>query len=95
MIVVFRPEAEDDVLEARYFYESRQSGLGREFSLALESLLTRIAENPFVFPTVYSETKRAVFSKFPYAPYFRVSGSVVVVLAIHGRQHPARWQIRS
>jgi plasmid stabilization system protein ParE len=92
--VVFRPEAEDDVLEARAWYESRRLGLGQEFALAIETLIDRIAANPTVFPVVQSETRRAVLSRFPYAIYFRSSDEAIVVLAIHGRQHPSRWQTR-
>jgi hypothetical protein len=36
-----------------------------------------------------------VLMRFPYAIYFRVSDEAVVVLAVHGRQDPARWQARS
>jgi hypothetical protein len=27
--------------------------------------------------------------------YFRLDGNDIVVLAIHGRQHPRRWQSRT
>jgi len=47
------------------------------------------------FPRVHNETRRAVLSRFPYAIYFRVAEDEVVVLAIHGRQHPSGWQTRS
>jgi hypothetical protein len=55
----------------------------------------RIAANPLTFPRVHDETRRAVLSRFPYAIFFRVSPDAVVVLAVHGRQHPARWKSRS
>lgn len=92
--VVFRPQAEDDVLEARAYYESRRVGLGREFGVAVEALVTRIADNPLLFPKVDNETRRAVLSRFACAIYFRLSDEVAVVLAIHGRQNPSRWQTR-
>ncbi len=93
--VVFRPEAEDDVLEAREWYESRRPGLGREFGHALDALVGRIAANPFLFQRAHSETRRAVLSRFPYAIYFRPTQDEIVVLAIHGRQDPSRWKARS
>ena len=37
----------------------------------------------------------AVLRRVPYAVYFRVAGDVVVVVAVHGRQHPSQWQGRS
>ena len=93
--VVFRPQAEDDALAVRAWYESRRAGLGREFGQAVETLILRIVENPFLFQRIHVETRRAVLPRFPYAIYFRASDAEVVVLAIHGRQHQSRWQDRS
>jgi plasmid stabilization system protein ParE len=93
--VVFRPQAEDDVLAVRAWYESRQVGLGREFGQAVDAVVTRILENPFLFQRVQQETRRAVLSRFPYAIYFRATDRQIVVLAVHGRQHESRWQRRS
>ena len=93
--VVFRPQAEDEALETRQYYESRRPGLGREFGQALDALIARVVSNPFAFPCVHNETRRAVLSRFPYAVYFRVAEEAIVVLAIHGRQHPSRWRRRS
>ncbi|MFN0074207.1 MAG: hypothetical protein ACKVVP_22225 [Chloroflexota bacterium] len=63
--VVFRPEAEDEVLEVRQWYESRSVGLGQGFGHALDALIARIADNPHVFPHVRNESRRAVLSRFP------------------------------
>jgi plasmid stabilization system protein ParE len=93
--VVFRPRAEDEVLEVRQWYESKRFGLGREFGEELNRIVERIAVGPLQFPRVHGETRRAVLSRFPYAVYFRVADTAVVVLAIHGRQHPSHWQRRA
>jgi plasmid stabilization system protein ParE len=93
--VVFRPQAEDEVLEAKQWYESRATGLGDSFATAVEVLVDRIAENPLAFMQVHGETRRAVLTRYPYAIYFRIDGERIVVLAVHGRQDPARWQARS
>ena len=89
--VVFRPQAEDEAIQAHDWYESRRGGLGREFGQALDRLVARITSNPLAFPRVYGEIRRATFARFPYAVYFRVADETVVVLAIHGRRDPARW----
>jgi toxin ParE1/3/4 len=93
--VVFRPQAEDEALELREWYEARRVGLGREFGQELDSLIARVVSNPAAFPRVHHETRRAVLRRFPYAIYFRMSTDAIVVLAIHGRQHPSRWKRRS
>ena len=93
--VVFRPQAEDEALEVSHWYESRRADLGQEFGQALDALVARIASHPLVFPRVHNETRRAALSRFPYAVYFRVADDAIVVLAVHGRRHPSRWQSRS
>ena len=47
------------------------------------------------FPFVHGAVRRLVVRRFPYAVYFREVGDEIVVLAIHGRQDPKRWQERS
>jgi plasmid stabilization system protein ParE len=93
--VVFRPEAEDEVLEARQWYETRRSGLGTQFGQAIDEIVSRIVENPLAFQRVHKETRRAVLSRFPYVVYYRLAGEDIVVQAVHGRQHQSRWQSRS
>jgi plasmid stabilization system protein ParE len=92
--VSFRPEAEAEALETRDWYDGRQPGLGAEFRAALDETIARIADNPMQFRVVRAETRRAILNRFPYAVYFRMAGNDIVVLAVHGRQHPRRWQSR-
>ena len=93
--VVFRPQAEQEVLEVRRWYESRREGLGNEFGAEVDEIVARIAANPVAFQRVRGETRRGVLKRFPYAIYFRATAQEVIVLAIHGRQDPSRWQTRS
>ena len=93
--VVFRPEAEDEVLEGREWYETKRLGLGKEFVQAVDELVSRIVENPLAYQRVHKDTRRAVLSRFPYAVYYRLAGDDIVVQAVHGRQHQSRWQSRS
>ena len=93
--VVFRPQAEDDALDVRQWYEARREGLGAEFGIAVDELVARIAETPLAFQRAHHETRRAVLARFPYAIYFRVVDEEIVVLALHGRQHQSHWRGRS
>jgi len=93
--VVFRPQAEDDALEIRQWYEARREGLGAEFGLAVDALIVRVASNPLAFQRAHGETRRAVLARFPCAIYFRVVADEIVVLALHGRQHQSHWRGRS
>jgi plasmid stabilization system protein ParE len=92
--ILFRPEAEAETLETRDWYEDRRLGLGGEFREALDETIERIANNPMQFRLVRGDIRRAILNRFPYAVYFRVTDRDIVVLAVHGRQHPRRWQSR-
>lgn len=56
--VVFRPQAEDEALDVRQWYESRRLGLGREFGQELNRVVEHIAVGPLFFPRVHGETRR-------------------------------------
>lgn len=92
---VFRPEAQAEALEARRWYEARRGGLGEEFGAEVDAAVARIVEHPLAFPRVRGETRRVVLTRFHYALYFRITDDNIVVLAVHGRQDPSRWQGRS
>jgi toxin ParE1/3/4 len=93
--LVFRPEAEAELLDAQAWYEGERLGLGAIFAAAVETTVAAILGNPLGYPRVKGDTRRALVRRFPYAVYFRPIGDEVVVLAVvHGRRHPRRWQSR-
>jgi len=93
--LVFRPQAESEILEARSWYEERRQGLGGAFATAVDLTVAGILDHPLAYARVYGETRRAIVQRFPYAIYFRILPDEVVVLAVtHGRRHPRRWQTR-
>lgn len=51
--VVFRPEAEDEVLEARAWYEARRAGLGKEFAQAIDEIVSRIVQHPLAYQGIH------------------------------------------
>jgi plasmid stabilization system protein ParE len=93
--VVFRPQAEDEALDVRRWYEGRRPGLGDEFGAEVDAAVARIVDHPLAYPRVRGETRRSVLTRFPHAIYFRATPEVIIVLAVHGRQDPSRWQNRS
>lgn len=76
--VVFRPQAEDELLEVQRWYEGRREGLGEEFGEAIERMVARIATGPAEFHCVRGATRRAVLNRFPYAIYFRETDSEII-----------------
>jgi plasmid stabilization system protein ParE len=93
--LIVRPEAEADLAEAAEWYEERRVGLGVEFISEIGAKLTAIQENPFMFPKVHKEARRALAKRFPYAIYFIPSGEMISVVGVfHCKRDPKRWQAR-
>jgi plasmid stabilization system protein ParE len=92
--VRFLPEALEDLSETQSWYASREPGLGQAFAEAIAAAVERIILDSASFPCVEAEVRRLVVRRFPYAVYFREVGNEILVLAVHGRQDPRRWQGR-
>jgi hypothetical protein len=70
--VVWIPEANEDLLEARAWYDNVRPELGEQFALAVEATVEAIAEHPMQFPVVYRSRRRAGVRRFPYGIFFEV-----------------------
>ncbi len=93
--IVWTPEANEDLLEARAWYDNIRSELGERFALAVEVTVEAIAEHPRQFPVIYRNHRRAGVRRFPYSVFFELQQHQVVVMAcFHGRRNPRRWQSR-
>lgn len=51
--VVWTPEANEDLLDARAWYNNIRPQLGERFALAIEATVEAIAEHPSQFPVVH------------------------------------------
>jgi toxin ParE1/3/4 len=96
LAVVLRPDAQADVQAARDWYEQQRPGLGRDFTDAVDEVLTRIAAFPKLYPVVLRDVRRAKLRRFPYLVYYRVLTDRAEVLAVlHGSRDPQVWQRRA
>ena len=86
-----RHAAEQDIIEARSWYDEQETGFGDRFVDEILRVLDRLGESPFLYQMVYRDVRRAVVRHFPYLVWYRVTGTTVTVLAVtHGKQHPSR-----
>ena len=68
--VIFKPEAELDVVEAYRWYEERDKGLGTEFKRAVDTVVCQIQRHPEMYPVVHKELRQAVTRRFPYSIFY-------------------------
>ena len=95
-VLVFRPEVREELNEAYNWYQSQQTGLGDEFLDCVDNMLNRICKMPESYAVVYLDVRRTVVRRFPYAIYYRIVSSRVIVTAIfHSRRDPKSWQTRT
>jgi plasmid stabilization system protein ParE len=94
--LIIRPEAEDDLAEAKDWYERKREGLGEEFLLCVEEALDRIRQIPEGATEVYPGVRRVVVRRFPYGVFYRVEPDQIAVIAVyHSRRDPRGWQART
>jgi plasmid stabilization system protein ParE len=95
-VLVFRLEVREEVDEAYNWYQNQQGGLGDDFLDCVDEILNRICQMPESYAIVYLDVRRAVMRRFPYAIYYRIVSSRVIVTAIfHSRRDPKSWQTRT
>lgn len=94
--ITLRPQAQDDLLEARDWYERKSVGLGDDFAAKVEELLSRIQLMPELYAATYRNVRQAKLRRFPYVLYYRVLTDGIEVLAVlHGGRDPRIWRSRA
>ncbi|MCI0693659.1 type II toxin-antitoxin system RelE/ParE family toxin [candidate division KSB1 bacterium] len=94
--IFIRPEAEIDLNEAYFWYESQKAGLGKELVFQIDTCIASIQRNPFSYPFKYKKVVRgALVHRFPYSVFYVVEQQTIVVIAVfHAKRDPRVWQDR-
>lgn len=93
--VVWLPEADADLRDARAGYQNVRLGLAEHFALAIEAAVEALKENPLRFPVIYRNRRRVGVRRFSYGIIFEVQENRIVVIAcFHARHDRHRWQSR-
>jgi plasmid stabilization system protein ParE len=94
-VLTFRAEARDELEDAYNWYEDQKATLGEDFLGCVNSTLDRIEQRPETYGVVFQDFRRAVVNRFPYAIYYRIISSRIIVIAVvHGKRDPKTWQSR-
>jgi toxin ParE1/3/4 len=94
--IVVHESADEELIAAAVFYESREIGLGEEFLQELSQNFDRIRAHPFSYSIRFDEYRRFLMSRFPYAVVYRIEDQIVLVYAVaHLRRRPGYWRNRA
>ena len=94
--LVLRPEATQDLQDARDWYEQQRAGLGVIFAGRAATALDKIGQFPELYGLVWQDVRAAPIRRHPYIIYYRVLADRVEVFAIlHARREASEWQNRA
>lgn len=93
--LIIRPEARADLLDAFHWYQSQRAGLGYDFKLCVDEVISKIQRNPLIHKVIESGIRRSITRRFPYGVFYVVENERIIVLAVlHARQDPLKWKKR-
>ena len=95
MKYVFHPEARDEFFLAIDYYESREPGLGQDFSIEVHSTIEKIVSFPNAWPILDDDIRRCQTLRFPYGIIYSRHDDIIFILAVmHLHRDPDYWKER-
>jgi plasmid stabilization system protein ParE len=93
--LIINPFAEQDILEARSWYNEQQEDLDNELLHEIKRTIKIVQSNPYQFPIIKWDIRRAILKRFPYSIFFIVSPPIINVFALfHNSRNPKIWKSR-
>jgi len=90
-VLLIRPEAEQDLTEARDWYDRKRTGLGDEFIDAVAVAMVELERDAERRRLYFRDFRRIVLRRFPYKVFYQVIGDRVVVFRVlHAKQEHRR-----
>jgi len=90
-------EAQSDIRQASFWYETQSRGLGKEFIKSIRLALKSIKNTPEGFALRLGNFRAIPLNKFPYLLYYQLDEKdrlIVVFAVLHTHSHPKNFQSR-
>ena len=89
------PLAEFDMQHAKDWYNTKSDNLGNDFLIEVEKTISQMLNNPFQFPEIIQNTRKANVNRFPYSIFYKTSANTVDLYAVfHNSRNPIIWRKR-
>lgn len=59
--LIVRPEAKADLLDTFHWYQEQRQGLGHDFKLCVEEVISKIQRNPFVHKEIFPPWMNGIY----------------------------------
>ena len=93
--LIIRPEAKTDLLDAFHWYQEQRPGLGFDFKLCVDEVISKIQRNPLIHKVIGDGIRRSVTRRFPFGVFYLVENERIIILAVlHARRDPVKWKKR-
>ena len=94
--LIIRPEARTDLLDVFHWYKEQRPGLGFDFKLCVDEVISKIQRNPLIHKVIDEGIRRSVTSRFPFGVFYLVENERIIILAVlHARRDPMKWKKRT
>jgi len=80
--ILFKEEAELDLLNSIEWYESKQAGLGEQFLQEVNSNIQLIQKSPYLFQVKQRHKRFCPLKQFPFIIIYEIEESTIIVYAI-------------
>ena len=88
-------EADEELTEAKVWYQERSEVAAQAFALEIEHAIRRILEAPHRYPQGRRGEHRFVLDRFPYTILYRFREDHVFIVAVaHQSRRPGYWRHR-
>ena len=97
MIVEFRPEARQELVEAAQWYLAEGgAAVAEQWGWTIERALLLLSQMPQIGTAYSSRSRTWPLKRFPYTLVYSVQGEVLTVLAVaHQSREPGYWAGRT
>ncbi len=93
--VVFHPKAEEEFLEAVWWYGNQQKGLDLEFVRCIDDAIQKIKREPELYPIEFENYKKKVVKRFPFKIIYElVKDSIYILAVFHSRRNQKQFLSR-
>lgn len=92
--LIFKDEANIEVIEAYLYYESELEGLGERFLNELDRVILAINLTPNGFQNFHNGTKQIPMDIFPYVVVYKVIEKTLIIFAVFQTQQDPQGKIR-
>lgn len=90
------PATAADIADAYHYYEGQREGLGEDFDGELRVALSLLLEFSEAGPVVHGALRRLLLRRFPYALYYRITDSEIVLRGcLHQHSDSPTWRRRA